>query len=292
MPSIATSTVRVPTIAGMRASVSKARRENMTIGFVPTMGALHRGHLSLVERARNESDLVVMSVFVNPLQFGPTEDFNRYPRPIGADARAAADAGVDILFTPSLDEMYPDGRITTVTAGESARRWEGEIRPGHFDGVLTVVAKLFNIVQPDVAVFGRKDLQQAGLIRAMVHDLDFPLIVVVAPTVREDDGLALSSRNIYLSASDRACALVLVRSLRAASAAFDDGERDARRLEEEGRKVFAAVPAARLEYFAVVSGDSLAPASEATSGSAVIVAARLGATRLIDNIILGQNDQN
>jgi len=276
----------------MRALVARARGENMTIGFVPTMGALHRGHLSLVERARSESDLVVMSVFVNPLQFGPTEDFNRYPRPIDADARAAADAGVDILFTPSSEEMYPDGRITTVTAGESAKRWEGEIRPGHFDGVLTVVAKLFNIVQPDVAVFGRKDLQQAGLIKAMVHDLDFPLTVVVAPTVREDDGLALSSRNGYLSASDRAHALVLVRSLRAASAAFDAGERDARRLEKAGRKVFGEVPAAQLEYFAVVNGDSLVPVTEATPGSGVIVAARLGATRLIDNTILGQNDQN
>lgn len=292
MPSIATNTLRVGTIAGMRASVAKARRQGLGIGFVPTMGALHRGHLSLVERARSESDIVVMSVFVNPLQFGPTEDFSRYPRPIDADARAAADAGVDILFTPSPDEMYPEGRITTVTAGESAKRWEGQIRPGHFDGVLTVVAKLFNIVQPDIAVFGRKDLQQAGLVKAMVRDLDFPLTVVVAPTVREDDGLALSSRNSYLSSSDREAALVLVRSLRAASAAFDGGERDVHRLEEAGRKVFADVPAAQLQYFAAVNGDSLEPATEAKPGSAVIVAARLGAARLIDNIILGENDQN
>jgi len=282
----------VPTIAGMRASVAKARKDGMTIGFVPTMGALHRGHLSLVERARSESDLVVMSVFVNPLQFGPTEDFTRYPRPIEADARAAADAGVDILFTPSPEEMYPHGRITTVTAGESAKRWEGEIRPGHFDGVLTVVAKLFNIVQADVAVFGRKDLQQAGLIQAMVRDLDFPLTIVVAPTVREDDGLALSSRNGYLNPDERVDALVLVRALRAASAAFDSGERDARRLEDLGREVLARVPAARVQYFAVVSGDSLEPATQAEVGSAVIVAARMGATRLIDNVILGLNDQN
>ena len=287
MPSTATSTLRVGTIAGIRASVAKARREGLVVGFVPTMGALHRGHLSLVERARGESDIVVMSVFVNPLQFGPTEDFGRYPRPIDADARAAADAGVDILFTPSPEEMFPEGRITTVTAGESAKRWEGQIRPGHFDGVLTVVAKLFNIVQPDVAVFGRKDLQQAGLVKAMVRDLDFPLTVVVAPTVREDDGLALSSRNSYLSASDRQSALVLVRSLRAASAAFDGGERDVQRLEEAGKRLFADVPAAQLQYFAVVNGDSLEPATEAKPGSAVIVAARLGDTRLIDNIILG-----
>jgi len=287
MPSTATSTLRVGTIAGIRASVAKARREGLVVGFVPKMGALHRGHLSLVERARGESDIVVMSVFVNPLQFGPTEDFGRYPRPIDADARAAADAGVDILFTPSPEEMFPEGRITTVTAGDSAKRWEGQIRPGHFDCVLTVVVKLFNIVQPDVAVFGRKDLQQAGLVKAMVRDLDFPLTVVVAPTVREDDGLALSSRNSYLSASDRQSALVLVRSLRAASAAFDGGERDVQRLEEAGKRLFADVPAAQLQYFAVVNGDSLEPATEAKPGSAVIVAARLGDTRLIDNIILG-----
>jgi pantoate--beta-alanine ligase len=276
----------------MRASVTRARREDLRIGFVPTMGALHRGHLSLVERARREADVVVMSIFVNPLQFGPAEDFNRYPRAVDADARGAADAGVDILFTPSPDEMYRDGRVTTVSAGDRAKLWEGEIRPGHFDGVLTVVAKLFNIVQPDVAVFGRKDLQQAALIKAMVRDLDFPLAVVVAPTVREDDGLALSSRNSYLSADDRAHALVLVRSLRAASAAFDGGERDARRLEEAGRKIFETVPVAKLEYFAVVNADSLAPAAQADGGSAVIVAARFGATRLIDNIILGENDQD
>jgi len=256
------------------------------------MGALHRGHLSLVERARTESDIVVMSIFVNPLQFGPSEDFSRYPRPLEHDAQVAADAGVDILFTPSVAEMYRQDRLIAVTAGTTSQQWEGAVRPGHFDGVLTVVAKLFNIVQPDVAVFGRKDLQQAGLIKAMVHDLDFPLTVVVAPTVREDDGLALSSRNGYLSASDRAHALVLVRSLRAAAAAFDAGERDARRLEKAGRKVFGEVPAAQLEYFAVVNGDSLVPVIEATPGSGVIVAARLGATRLIDNTILGQNDQN
>jgi pantoate--beta-alanine ligase len=292
MPITATSALRVETIADLRALVGKARGEGLRIGFVPTMGALHRGHLSLVERARREADVVVMSIFVNPLQFGPTEDFSRYPRSIELDSRNAADAGVDILFAPPPGEMYREGRITSVSAGESAKRWEGEIRPGHFDGVLTVVAKLFNIVQPDVAVFGRKDLQQASLVRAMVRDLDFPVSVVVAPTIREDDGLALSSRNIYLSADDRPRALTLVRSLRAASAAFDAGERDARRLEEEGRRMFAAIPEARLEYFAVVNADSLEPVTEAARSSAVIVAARLGSTRLIDNIILGENDQN
>lgn len=292
MPVTAISPLRVPTIVEMRASVAEARREDLRVGFVPTMGALHRGHLSLVERARREADVVVMSIFVNPLQFGPGEDFNRYPRPIETDAQSAADAGVDILFTPSPDEMYRDGRVTMVSAGHCGKLWEGEIRPGHFDGVLTVVVKLFNIVQPDVAVLGRKDLQQAALIKAMVRDLDFPLAVVVAPTVREDDGLALSSRNSYLSADDRVHALALIRSLRAASAAFDGGERDARRLEEVGRKIFETVPAAKLEYFAVVNAGSLAQVAQAAGGSAVIVAARFGATRLIDNIILGENDQD
>ena len=256
------------------------------------MGALHRGHLSLVDRARAESDLVVMSIFVNPLQFGPTEDFTRYPRPIEHDERSAADSGVDILFTPGADDMYPDGRVVTVTAGDSGRRWEGAVRPGHFDGVLTVLAKLFNIVQPDVAVFGRKDLQQAALVKAMVRDLDFPLRIVVAPTVREADGLALSSRNSYLNDRDRGNALSLIRSLLAASASFDSGERDARRLEATGRDIIAAVPDLRLDYFAIVNPQTLEEEACAQRGSAAIVAGRVGSTHLIDNLILGENDQD
>jgi pantoate--beta-alanine ligase len=256
------------------------------------MGALHRGHLSLVERARQESDAIVMSIFVNPLQFGPAEDFNRYPRPIEDDTRLASEAGVDILFTPSPEEMYRDARVTTVSAGARGEAWEGKVRPGHFDGVLTVVAKLFNIVQPDVAVFGQKDLQQASLIQTMVRDLDFPLTIVVSPTIRESDGLALSSRNAYLNSQERSDALVLVRSLRAVAAAFATGERDGRRLQEIGRKEFAAVPGVKLDYFAIVSRDTLNEEEVADHASAVIVAARLGATRLIDNIILGENDQD
>jgi len=256
------------------------------------MGALHRGHLSLVDRARAESDLVVMSIFVNPLQFGPTEDFTRYPRPIEDDERFAADAGVDVLFTPGTDEMYPAGRVVNVTASDRGRQWEGAVRPGHFDGVLTVVAKLFNIVAPDVAVFGRKDLQQAALVKWMVRDLDFPLTIVVAPTIREPDGLALSSRNSYLRGKERADALSLVGSLRAAAERFAAGEDDARRLEDAGRDVLAAVPGVRLDYFAVVNRDTLEAESRARRGSAVIVAARVGSTRFIDNLILGENDQD
>jgi pantoate--beta-alanine ligase len=256
------------------------------------MGALHRGHLSLVERARQESDIVVMSIFVNPLQFGPKEDFARYPRPIEEDERLAADAGVDILFTPSAGEMYGEQRSVTVTAEPIGAEWEGRVRPGHFDGVLTVVAKLFNLVQPDVAVFGRKDLQQAALVKAMVRDLDFPLEIVVAPTIRESDGLALSSRNKYLNESDRTDALVLSKALRAASEAFDSGETSGARLEEIGSRTLATVPKAQVDYFAVVDHDTFKREETAHAGSAVIVAARLGTTRLIDNIILGENDQN
>ena len=292
MPNTVTSALRVSSIADARAALERVRGDGIRIGFVPTMGALHRGHLSLVERARQNADCVVMSIFVNPLQFGPGEDFNRYPRPLEEDARLASAAGVDILFTPSSEEMYPDGRATTVSAGIAGTVWEGEVRPGHFDGVLTVVAKLFNIVQPDVAVFGRKDLQQASLIQTLVRDLDFPLTIVVAPTVRESDGLALSSRNSYLSDDDRKNALVLINSLRAVSAAFADGEHDGGRLEEIGREEFNAVPAAKLDYFAVVNRMTLAPELTAQNGTAVIVAARFDATRLIDNIILGENDQD
>ena len=292
MPNTATSLQRVSGIAELRNAIGDARRNAARIGFVPTMGALHQGHLSLVDRARTESDLIVMSIFVNPLQFGPSEDFTHYPRPIEDDERLASQSGVDILFTPGAEDMYPDGRVITVTAGERGKKWEGAARPGHFDGVLTVVAKLFNIVQPDVSVFGRKDLQQAALVQSMVRDLDFPMTIVVAPTVREADGLALSSRNRYLSDTDRRNALALVRSLRAVSASFDSGERDARELEAAGNDVIGAVPEISLDYLAVVNPRTMEQETRAQGGSAVIIAARVGNTRLIDNLILGENDQD
>jgi pantoate--beta-alanine ligase len=292
MPNTATSLQRVSGIAELRTAVAEARRTGERIGFVPTMGALHQGHLSLVDRARAESDVVVMSIFVNPLQFGPSEDFTRYPRPIEDDERLASQSGVDILFTPGAEDMYPDGRITTVTAGEHGRSWEGAVRPGHFDGVLTVVAKLFNIVQPDVSVFGRKDLQQAALIKSMVRDLDFPITIVVAPTVREADGLALSSRNRYLSDTERRSALSLSQALRAVSASFDSGVRDARELEAAGHEVIDAVTDVKLDYLAVVNAQTMEQEDHAQGGSAAIIAARVGSTRLIDNLILGENDQD
>ena len=292
MPNTATSLQRVSGIPEVRNAIAEARRNGARIGFVPTMGALHQGHLSLVDRARAESDIIVMSIFVNPLQFGPSEDFKRYPRPIEDDERLAAQSGVDVLFTPGAEDMYPDGRVITVTAGEHGKKWEGAVRPGHFDGVLTVVAKLFNIVQPDVSVFGRKDLQQAALVKSMVRDLDFPVRIVVAPTVREADGLALSSRNRYLSDAERLKALSLSQSLRAASASFDSGERDAGELETAGHEVIDAVPDVKLDYLAVVNAQTMVQETRAQRGSAVIIAARVGNTRLIDNLILGENDQD
>lgn len=283
---------RVSTIEDVREAVISARKSGARIGFVPTMGALHQGHLSLVERGRAESDVIVMSIFVNPAQFAPNEDFARYPRPIEEDVRLASEAGVDILFTPSVEQMYAEERMITVVPGRAGHRWEGAIREGHFAGVLTVVAKLFNIVQPDVAVFGQKDLQQAVLVEAMVRDLDFPIRIIMAPTVREADGLAMSSRNTYLSAEDRKNALVLIRSLHAAADAYDSGERDASRIEAAGLKVFHAVPVGALDYLGVVELKSLERVPTVSSDSAVMIAARVGNTRLIDNLLLGKNDQD
>jgi pantoate--beta-alanine ligase len=277
----------VSRIADLRALLGAERRAGRRVGFVPTMGFLHDGHLALVEEARRRTDVVVMSVFVNPLQFGPSEDFTRYPRDAEGDAAKARDRGVDLLFLPDAQEMYPRERVVEVVPRALASRWEGEVRPGHFAGVLTVVAKLFNIVQPDVAVFGQKDVQQATLVRAMVRDLDFPVEIVVAPTVRERDGLALSSRNTYLSADDRRRALVLARALRAIERAFGAGERDAASLDWLARGVLSEEPAVRLDYLAIVDPETLEPAAQAREGTVVAVAARVGATRLIDNVILG-----
>jgi len=279
---------QIETIAGLRAAIANARARGERIGFVPTMGFLHEGHLRLVDEAKRAAGCVVMSLFVNPTQFGPTEDFSRYPRDVSGDAAKADGRGVDLLFLPSVSEMYPTPPALHVMADDLPARWEGEIRPGHFSGVLTVVAKLFNIVAPDVAVFGRKDYQQATLIRRMVRELNFPIEMVVAPTVRERDGLALSSRNTYLDASGRTNGLALVKSLRATAAAFAGGERLGSRLTAFGRDTLAAYPDARVDYFAVVDPIEMKPVDTATADSVAIVAARVGPTRLIDNMILGE----
>jgi pantoate--beta-alanine ligase len=211
-------------IASLRASLSEARRRGQSIALVPTMGYLHEGHLHLVDEARRHAAVVVLSVFVNPLQFGPHEDFTRYPRDLEGDAMKAERRGVDLLFAPPVEELYASDRTVAVTPLSLADRWEGAARPGHFTGVLTVVTKLFNIVQPTVAVFGQKDIQQATLIKALARDLDFGVKIVIANTVREPDGLAMSSRNAYLAPEERRRALVLWRTLRAVSEAFDAGE--------------------------------------------------------------------
>lgn len=278
---------QVTDIAALRAWVAARRRAGQRIGLVPTMGALHRGHLSLVDEARKRSDAVVMSLFVNPLQFGPNEDFSRYPRDLARDHDLAAQRGVDLLFAPTVEAMYPPGAEIRVIPGDTAARWEGEVRPGHFAGVLTIVSKLFHLVQPDVAVFGQKDIQQATLIRRMILDLDFPIEMVLAPTVREPDGLALSSRNAYLSADQRVDASVLSAALRAANAAFKRGETDAERLLDIARAEFARAPGVRPDYIALVDPDHLAPVSLAAAGSILVLAARVGSTRLLDNHILG-----
>ncbi len=278
---------RVTTIADVRRHVALARRAGKTIALVPTMGALHEGHLRLVDAARTEADLVVMSVFVNPLQFRPGEDFERYPRPLERDAALAEARGVSLLFTPEVADMYGAGDEIRVVPGDTAARWEGEFRPGHFEGVLTVVAKLFHIVQPDVALFGQKDIQQATLIRRMVEELDFPLRVVVVPTMRDGDGLALSSRNAYLSPDERAVALAIPRALQAMAAAWEAGTTDAATLRGTGEAVLAASGSIVVDYIAVADPERLAPVETAASGTVIAIAARVGATRLIDNVLLG-----
>ncbi|MBA2293396.1 MAG: pantoate--beta-alanine ligase [Gemmatimonadales bacterium] len=275
-------------IESIRQHLGALRSTKRTIALVPTMGALHQGHLALVAAARESADIVVLSIFVNPLQFLPGEDLARYPRPLEHD-RALADAhGVDILFVPRAEEMYHGTPETRVVPGATADRWEGAHRPGHFAGVLTVVAKLLNIVQPHVAVFGQKDIQQVTLVRRMVADLDIPVALVSVVTVREADGLALSSRNVFLSETDRSAALAIPRALAAMRGRWADGERDGRALERVAATVFAGTPRVKPDYIAVVDPDQLAPVEHAAQGTVAAVAARVGSTRLIDNIIFGE----
>jgi pantoate--beta-alanine ligase len=250
------------------------------------MGALHAGHMALVVVARTRAPCVVMSIFVNPLQFGPAEDFGAYPRPLDADVATARACGVDILFLPAADAMYPPGRAVSISVGGLDSRWEGAARPGHFSGVLTVVAKLFHLVAPDVAVFGQKDIQQVTLIRALVRDLDFPIALVVAPTVREPDGLALSSRNAYLNSEERGAAVAVPRALRAMHAAWRErGVTDVGMLEAIGRDVLSRASGVAVDYVGMAEPERLEPVSAVTTGSVALVAVRVGRTRLIDNIV-------
>ncbi|MGA7462191.1 MAG: pantoate--beta-alanine ligase [Candidatus Korobacteraceae bacterium] len=332
---------RIPTIAEMKAVCRQVTRSGKTLGLVPTMGALHEGHLSLVRAARARCDVTAVSIFVNPLQFGPTEDLAKYPRTLERDCALLEELGVELVFVPTVDEMYSSAQVnvqrqeatqvnvqtkdanlghvvesanvgpeqssqspthsqprrmsgapesspskTFVLVEGLSDRLDGASRPGHFRGVSTVVAKLFEIVRPDCAFFGQKDAAQAAVLRKMARDLDMDVEIVVCPIVREKDGLAMSSRNVYLSPEQRQQALVLHRALMRVQMMADQGERDAGKFVEIGKQVIAEEPAARLDYFAIVDADTLDPIADVTHGALVAVAAFFGTTRLIDNIIL------
>ena len=279
----------------MRSASRGLRLAGKRVGFVPTMGALHEGHLSLVRAARDGSDVVAASIFVNPTQFGANEDLGKYPRRFERDCELLEREGVELLFAPSVEEMY--GRAadksvrpttTWVTVEGLSDRLDGRSRAGHFRGVATVVAKLFNIVEPDAAFFGQKDAAQVAIIRRMVRDLDLAVEIVVCPIVREADGLAMSSRNAYLDPEQRRQALVLHRSLMRVQKLVDAGERDAAKLVAAGRAEFAGEAAVRLDYFEIVDPDTLDAVEDISGGALVAVAAFVGSTRLIDNLVIGR----
>ena len=273
--------------AAMRAWSRARRAEGCRVALVPTMGYLHEGHLRLVDHGRRSADLVVVSLFVNPTQFGPAEDLGRYPKDLERDRGLTRARGVDCLFVPSAEAIYPRPPAVRLLPGDLAKHLCGPRRPGHFEGVLTVVAKLLHLVEPEVAVFGRKDVQQATIIRRMAADLDFAVEILVAPTVREGDGLALSSRNVYLDTTDRRRAPLLSRALEEAHRAFRAGTTRATTLLERALGVLGSEPRIVVEYVEAVDPETLAPVEFAREETIVALAARLGATRLIDNIVLG-----
>ena len=270
----------------MHAAAAQARNSGKRIGLVPTMGALHEGHLSLVRMARAQTHWSTVSIFVNPLQFGPNEDLARYPRPFERDRQLLEAEGVDVLFAPSVEDMYPPGAKTVVEVQEMSGRLCGASRPGHFRGVTTVVAKLFNIVQPNVAFFGQKDAAQAAIIRGMVRDLNFDVQVAVGPVIREADGLAMSSRNQYLNPEQRLAATVLYRALMRVQQMADRGERSSSALLQAARGVMAEEALARLDYVEAVNPETLEPVADIGHGALIAIAAFVGSTRLIDNILL------
>jgi len=274
------------TVSEARAACRAARAGSKRLGLVPTMGALHEGHLSLVRTAKAQCDAVAVSIFVNPTQFGPTEDLARYPRRFESDCALLEKEGVDLVFAPSAEEMYPKGGVTWVTVEGLSERLDGRSRPGHFRGVTTVVAKLFHIIEPDAAFFGQKDAAQVAVIRRMVRDLNLPVEIVVCPIVREPDGLAMSSRNAYLNPEERQRGLVLQRSLQFVEKVFRAGERNAARLVAAAKQVIADEPQVRLDYFEIVDPDTLDPLDEISKPALVAVAAYVGSTRLIDNAVL------
>jgi pantoate--beta-alanine ligase len=276
----------VASSAELRAAADAARASGAGVGFVPTMGALHAGHRALLARARAENGLVVASVFVNPLQFGPAEDLASYPRDREADLAALAAEGTDLAFLPAEGEVWPAPPEVRLQVGALADRLEGLLRPGHLDGVATVVAKLLHLVGPSRAYFGQKDAQQLAVVRRMVEDLAFPNEIVACPTVREPDGLAVSSRNAYLSASERQQATALYRALRAGQAAFEAARRDPEAVEGAARDLLEDAPGVEPDYMALVDPVTFEPAKQAEPGQVLATAARVGRTRLIDNVIL------
>jgi pantoate--beta-alanine ligase len=275
-----------PTIQEMRSSSRVVRLSGKRLGFVPTMGALHQGHLSLVRAAKAQCDVVAASIFVNPLQFGANEDLAKYPRTFHRDCRLLEEEGVAVLFAPSVTEMYPEKSLAYVDVEGLSDKLCGRSRPGHFRGVSTVVAKLFHIVEPDLACFGQKDAAQLAIIRRMVRDLNIPVEIIAGQIVREADGLAMSSRNAYLDKEQRKSARVLHRSLQQIHKIFQQGERDSAKLSAAGRQIFAEEPAAKLDYLDLVHPDTLEPVDQIRGRTLVAVAGFFGATRLIDNLLL------
>lgn len=277
----------IKTIAEMQSQSKQLKLEGKKIGLVPTMGYLHSGHLSLIEKARNASDIVVVSLFVNPAQFAPNEDFAKYPRDFERDRELASSAGADILFAPEISEIYPKGYMTIIKLGNIANIIEGASRPGHFDGVAVIVAKLFNAVLPDIAVFGQKDYQQTLVIKQMTQDLNFPIQIIVAPTVREPDGLALSSRNTYLTPDERKSASILFVALQQAVTAIEKGTRDRKVINAIMLKELRSVPAIKIDYVIAAEALTLEQPAEFMPGDPVVllITCWLGTTRLIDNAI-------
>jgi pantoate--beta-alanine ligase len=269
----------------MTAWSRRLRREGVLVGFVPTMGALHEGHRALIRAARLRCDALVVSIFVNPTQFGPSEDLAQYPRPLANDRRLCREEGVDLCFEPSVAAMYPQGYQAMVTVPAIARRWEGDVRPHHFSGVATVVTKLFGMVRPDIALFGQKDYQQAAVIRRLVDDLNLGVEIIVRPTVREKDGLAMSSRNVYLSPEQRIIATTLYKSLRAGAEAIRKGMADVQAVQSAMAAVIEQEPALMVDYLVVCDPLTLEPLSSVASRAVLLGAVRLGSVRLIDNLV-------
>ena len=280
------------TIEAVRQAVAEAKRRGLTVGLVPTMGALHAGHASLIEAARAETGFVVVSIFVNPTQFGPNEDLERYPRPLQRDLEICTRAGVDLVFAPRVEAMYPPGFGTYVEVHKLQDLWEGASRPGHFRGVATVVLKLFHIVGADVAYFGQKDAQQARIIQQMVRDLDVPIRLRICPIVREPDGLALSSRNQYLDPEQRRHAVALYQALQDAKARIEAGQRDAGAVQKALAARIEATSGAKLDYAAIVDAATLQPLDRLHGEVLIALAVKFGATRLIDNVLMRVADDS